>query len=351
MANKKIIEIEENLSEVEDESQEENEESHNESCDDFLDSTIKGIPPPVLRPEFFGRYEMKMNYVVGNSEPQLIDFSNQITKEHLRSNPGCRSNLKKRMHPYDRVGEKKICGQYEFRENRHIRNRMGQRYLRAGSICLMYVLDDDRKTVLSNPLSVSRGVPHHVHESVFRRLAPFLETNPINRQCPDNPHFVNFNQLPIEQIPLKSFQQNAISSFVEGQAVLRCLLMVESAVSAMNNELQRLLLNYLQNVNVASIQIGGNVAELSIRECVVLATYASVLYPEYYFSEIRDTVSEQDHNMWDALVLEVRRWKRLFCVVGTGNEVTLYPGMAMPVIEEEENNSDFESISSDSQLG
>jgi hypothetical protein len=279
---------------------------------------------------------MEMEYKDSRGSQQTILFGNKVSQNPTKT--GNISNLRKRIRPYDRRNEKKICCQFEYRDNNVLRNRLGRRFLRCGSVCLLYVLDDDRRQVISNPALFADTIPMNVHDEVFSHMAPFLELNSINRQSPENPYYQLYQRNPLEIISqgdyIKSFQQ----AFYRQSEVLRSLLIVYAFVGDMT----RLgLVNIAQQfigLGISRLLFQGDLSTLSDRQLIVLVSYMAPFHPEYYFNLVAGTLNDSDTSSLSNFVKEVRRFRSQYRI----------DGFQEPFIIHESVKEDHDSSSDDS---
>jgi hypothetical protein len=92
-----------------------------------------------------------------------------------------------------------------------------------------------KKFVANSPFSysanINQGIEHAFHNSVLFKMEPFLASNPVNRQCPDNPHFHEFNRIPVTYVSAVNFFCHALRSFVFAAPVMSSLLVLNAAIA------------------------------------------------------------------------------------------------------------------------
>jgi hypothetical protein len=283
------------------------------------------ILPPTLRPYF--EKEITMMYNIGSGQSQVLQYGVERNPKTITKREYCRiKNLRRRDRPYDRQLERKQCASYEKRQNDLMERAMGKRFLKSGSVCMLYVLNDDRKAVLSNPPQINQLISTELHNKVLQEMAPFLASNPINRVCPDNPYFHQWNRIPVETVSVSRFVSSAISSFKHNINTTISLLSLYATVQRLHPLAHLFILNVLLQKHICKLKAAA-VETWTNSQSVAFLTHLIVLYPDYLLNEVTETIHNDHQKKWKRVVEQARKWKMLHLLDGHIPEVTFHPNM------------------------
>lgn len=280
------------------------------------------IPPPSLQPVFNTNFSIQYNV----SENLELNFGKgKVTQTTNLPVYNRKNNLKARKHPYNRILEKKNCKLYSARKNKQLSDHMGERFLKAGSVCICYVQDDDTKQIISNPPSFGHCVGEEVHSLVFSKLQQLLVTNPINRQCIDSPYYYQYSSTPVTKIGAKRFVTSAIKLFMIERNVYPLFSTIHFAMKRLSHESLLSALEVLQNYEC--FMHAGNPTSWTNAQLVAFLTYSTVLYSQYYLTSAAPKSSSGEEKKWEKAMQKVAAWKSANEILGNRRNITFGPGM------------------------
>lgn len=281
----------------------------------FSSETSRGICPPSMIPVFGSKAGLEMTYMQSDGSIQNVNYG-KVSK--LKENPKQPAipNLRKRCTPYNRILESKRCQNFESRENRKLRNGLGLRYLRSGSIGIGIIVNDiGSVNIISNPLPIADEFPVPLMESVSNYLKKYLSTNPINRQSLECPHYHEYSRQPLIMIEPEKFRSSAIKVFLSKEKIPRNLLAMQSAISDISEKNLRKSIQQLQKDT--NIQFKAeSTKEWDYEKVKNFAVFAFLLYPEFYVLLFRGKLKTEEYAFWDNIIQEIKNWRTLHHISG-----------------------------------
>lgn len=269
------------------------------------------ISPPSLNPTF-DKTKIEMIYRVAKNQNSIVEFGNvAISRPLKRREYNCTNNLKRRKTPYCRETEDHAVTCYEARLNKRIERDIGKRYLRAGSISIHYVVNDNSKCVISNPREVAETLPVELHEQIVSHCAKFLPLNPVNRSCPENQFFHDFTKTPYTSVSLELFMTSVLGSFKYGRSVMLSILGLQAAIQRLPAEICDAVLNLLLNRNVTNF-LTADRNEWSWSQLDCFFAHYLLLVPEYCFSLIAPVIPPEAERAWTTIRTQVNLWRIQF---------------------------------------
>lgn len=281
--------------------------------------------PPTLYPNF-KRKKVAMEYIVGNNSTDVLEYGDLKPKEVAFSESNPVGNLKKRSRPYCRQTEAHACMCFENRSNEMLERLMGLRYLKAGSICLCYVCNDDSKYALSNPAEIALEIPKRVHDENLRLLSGFLSSNPVNRFSPDNEFFHKFTGTPYNSLSASIFCASCICSFRDGERILLTLLSLYSIISRFDKNILLEKIFLLKPLNFSSFDVR-NTELWSDRQVYVFMVYYLVQHPEFCLVAMNENMEESLFKLWNRVLKETKIWKSNNKITSTISPIIFFPEM------------------------
>jgi hypothetical protein len=276
-------------------------------------STHVFIPPPSLYPEFPSNFQMQMQYVNSHG-PVNVDFGENTQPAVTHGRKARRENLRRRFGPYDRIAERDACRQYEYRENRKCRILFGKRWLRSGTVCLLHVLSDNSQTVISNPTRIAESIPQSFHQLVFDKMSGFLAMNPINRQCPECPHYRNFANAPLQSLSGEEFVSATRCAFIGEAQPLRHFLPMQQAIRVLDTELVVAAVKKLLEQNHTAFLIGDDIGTWPQHQLIMFSASYFFQCSEYYLSRVFTELGALEK--WNDVLEELRDWRLLRYIHG-----------------------------------
>jgi hypothetical protein len=300
------------------------------------------IGPPSLFPEIHSKTKFSMFYKTSDNETYSLDYQkkprpqkngNNTSNPRIRIYQGNRvKNLKSRTTPYDRVAENDNCTAYEGRENRKYRDAFGKRYLRAGSVIVCFVCDDNKTQIVSNPEIIGANVPPAITASVNEYLTQYLSTNPINIQSTENPR--NQRHHLCEIIRACVFVESAVNTFLSITGPHRSMLSVIDALQQFPEEYVSHIATTFQSRNLTKFRLSCPVEELSTHQKYAWVLYSLLLHAEFMLAYVANSFVKTAPEEWNALYREISRWHAMYYIPDEIPLVLFDPGMSVPKFNE-----------------
>lgn len=264
---------------------------------------------------------------MSESEVSVVDFGTDATSAPLRRREyDCARNLAARNVPYCRETESKAVSCYESRLNNRIERDIGKRYLRAGSISLHYVVNDDSKFIISNPRIVAETLPGDLHERVVSQLAEFLPLNAVNQASPENPFFHEFTQVPCSFVSRELFMSSAIGSFKYGQSFMLSILPLHACIQQLPGDLCKHVIQEIQS-KLSTIFSAKNIDVWTCEQLNAFLVHHLLLVPQFAISLVTKSVPPDQKKSWKRVCSQINIWHIQFRLKDTPKNVLFCPDM------------------------